>query len=370
MRRRSHGQLFFRIYKQIIIIFVMILCLVTNKSYALIDKENTQKIFSLGRGVGASYYHLTDLCDKARFKPYSALKNEYNQTFQSLNVMDVILDDLETNSVSHKQLNRLRINFYNSLKAQDLNEISLLNIRDSYILYYENLVKDIRCKFSSEGSWLFTLGFYSSFQMESLNSPSKSKLLLSGFSKIIASNPFPALPESVVAQLKAINKLDKTYMNVKEIEDLKQNIIKVTEYFGSYPENKPLSNEIKELIGTWQGILIDSDNQRHKIKLVVCDAMNIRMDIDGIAQNIVISDAKLINNYFTFMFKPFGNEKLYIKFNAKISNNMFSGEVVDVLGQKGNWLLSKTEKNGTLSEQTVNEMNCYYKKVQENNPNS
>lgn len=370
MRIKSHRQPFFRMYKQIIIIFIMILCFVSNKSFALTDKENTQKLFSLGRSVGASYYHLTDLCDQARVKPYSVLKKQYDDTFQSLNLMDIILDDIETNSNSHNMLTKLRLNFYNSLKDQDLNEISLLNIRDAYVLYYENLSQDIRSKFSSEGKWLFTLGFYSSFQMESLNSPSNSKLLLSGFSKITKSNPFSTLPTAVLAQLKEINNLDKTYITDQEIKCLKQNIIKITEFFGSYPDNKPLSDEIRELVGNWQGILIDSENQRHKIKLVVCDEKNIRMDIDGIAQNIVISDAKLINNYFTFMFKPFGNEKLYIKFNAKIANNMFAGEVVDVLGQKGNWLLSKTEKDGTLSEQTINEMNCYYQKSHENNSNS
>jgi hypothetical protein len=338
MRRISHKFWVFLFFTAIILFFI------PNKAFAFIDKENTQKIFSLGRGAGASYYHLTDLCDKARFKPYSALKKDYNDTFQSLNIMDVILNDLETNTNSHILLNKLRINFYNSLKDQDLNEISLLCIREAYISYYENLAKDIQSKFSSGGSWLFALGFYSSFQMESLNSSSESKLLISGFSKILNSNPFSNLPETVLTNLKTINNLDKTYISDTEIACLKQNIIKITEYFDSYPQNYPFA-EIKKLTGNWQGILIDPENQRHKIKLIVNDNTNIKMDIDGIAQNILISDVKLIDNYFTFMFKPFGNEKLYIKFNAKISNNTFAGEVVDVLGQKGNWLLSKAVSN-------------------------
>jgi hypothetical protein len=335
MRRISHNFLVFLFFTAIILLFT------PNKAFAFIDKENTQKIFSLGRGVGASYYHLTDLSDKARFKPYSALKNEYDDTFQNINIMDIIIDDLEVSNNSHILLNKLKFNFYNSLKDQDLNEICLLHIRDDYVLYYENLAKDIQSRFSFEGSWLLALGFYSSFQMESLNSSSESKLLLSGFNKILDSNPLN-LSETVLTSLQTINNLDKTYINDKEIECLKQNIIKITEYFGSYPENQPLSGKIKEFIGTWQGVLINPENQRHKIKLVVNDDMNINMNIDGIAQNILISDVKLINNYFTFMFKPFGDEKLYIKFNAKISDNTFSGEVTDVLGQKGNWILSKT----------------------------
>jgi len=339
MRSISHKFLVFLFLTTIIFIFT------PNKVFAFTNEENTQKIFSLGRSVGASYYHLTDLCDKARFKSYSSLKKEYGDTFQSLNIMDIILDDLETNTNSHILLNKLRFDLYNSLKDQDLNEISLLNTRDYYLLYYENLAKDIQDKFSSEGSWLFTLGFYSSFQMESLNSPSCSKLLLSGFGKIFNSNPLPNLPEPVLVSLKAINSLDKTYINDKELECLKQNIIKITEFFGSSEKTPEFSSGIKELAGIWQGSLIDPENQRHKMKLTVNKDMNIKMDIDGIAQSIPISDVKLIDNYFTFMFKPFGSEKLYIKFNAKISDNTFAGEIVDVLGQKGNWLLSKIATN-------------------------
>ena len=335
MRHSSHKFLVF------LFITLIMLFSLPDKACAFINKESTQKIFSLGRSVGSSYYHLTALCDKARFKPYSALKNEYSDTFQSLNLMDIILDDLETNANSHLQLNKLRMNFYNSLNDQDLNEISILCIRDAYILYYETLIKDIQSRFSSEGSWLFSLGFYSSFQMESLNSSSESKLLLSGFAKIINSNPFINLPEPVLTNLKSINNLDKTYISEKELDCLKQNIISVAEYFGSYPDNQSLSIRNKEFTGLWQGVMVDPENQRHKIKLIVNKDMNIKMDIDGIAQNILVSDVKIIDNYFTFMFKPFGTEKLYMRFNAKISNNTFTGEVVDVLGEKGNWLLSR-----------------------------
>jgi len=335
MRHFSHKFAVFLFLTTIILLFTPTKVF----SFTDIDKENTKKIFSLGRGVGSSYYHLTDLCDKARFKPYSALKKEYGDTFQNLNIMDIILDDLETNENSHILLNKLKFNFYNALNNQDLNEIFLLKTRDSYLLYYENLAKEIQSKFSSKGSWIFTLGFYSSFQMESLNSPSRSKLLLSGFGKIFDSNPLSNLPQAVLISLKTINNLDKTYINDKEIYCLKQNIIKITEYFSNSQETSELFAELET--GIWQGILIDPENQRHKMKLIVNKDMNIKMDIDGIAQSIIISDVKIIDNYFTFMFKPFGGEKLYIKFNAKIFNNTFAGEVVDALGQKGNWLLSK-----------------------------
>lgn len=335
MRRIAHR------FLAVLFFATIILFVFSNKAYCQINQIPVQKIFSLGRGVGASYYYLTDLCDKARSKPYSALKKEYNNTFQSLNIMEIILNDLDTDTNSHASLNKLKNNFYNSLKDQDLNELQLLQIRKSYIYYYETLAKTIQRKYSSEGSWLLALGFYSSFQMESLNSSSKLKLLLSGFDKILNSNPL-TLPEEFLTNLKTINSLDKTIINDNELECLKKNIINITEYFSNYPENKALSDELKEFTGVWQGILINSENKNYNLKLIVNDDMTIKMDINGIAQNILISDIKIINNYLTFMFKPLGDEKLYIKFNAKKYNNILTCEVVDVLGQKGNSLLSKT----------------------------
>lgn len=340
MRIKSHKGLYFKICKFIFIIITTV-CIVPKGAFANTNDENIQKIFSLARGVGTSYYHLTDLCDKAKFKPYSVLKDEYSDAFQNLNLLDIISDDMNMNTNSRLLLKKIRFDLYNALRDQDLNEIALLRIRNSYVLYYETLANEIQKKYSAEGSWLFVLGFYSSFQSESLNSRSGSKVLLSGFNKILCFNPFSNLPDTVINNLKTINELDKNRISNEELVRLKQNITCVIEYFSSYPDNKKLSCEIKELSGSWQGILIDPDNQRHKICLIVKDDKNIKMNIDGIAQNITVSDAKIINNYFTFMFKPFGNEKLFIKFNARISDNTFTGEVVDTLGQKGNWLLSR-----------------------------
>jgi len=323
-----------------LIIFTIIFLAIPNKAYSQINHEQIQKIFTLGRSLGISYYYFSDLSDKSQSKPYSDIKKEYNDTFQSLNIMDIILADLDVNPDSHRLLQKLSTDFYNSLQKQDLMENQLPHIKDGFITYYENLAADIHNKFSYEGSWIMALGFYSSFQMQSISSPSSSKLLLSGFSKIINSNPL-ILPYTVLGDLKIIADFDKTTLNDNEIKCLKESIVKITEYFGSYPENKPLFTDVNKLTGKWKGILVDPENQMHKIRLNFNNNMSGKMDIDGIAQNIMISNVKILNNYSTFMFKPFGSEKLYVKFNAKLSDNMLAGEAVDVLGQKGSWVLSK-----------------------------
>lgn len=326
------------------LVFAALFFIIANKSFALTkdSREDIQKIFSLGRGLGSSYYHLTNLYDQTQFKSYSALKNEYGNTFQGLNLIEIILDDMEINKDSYTVLNNLRTGFYNSLKDQDLNEINLFCLREAYVDFYKILIMEVNNKYGSEGSWLLTLGFYTSFQAESLNSPTEQKLLLSGFYKILSTNPLN-LPKSVLKNLQTIESLDKIVLSDKEINFLNKEIAGIISFFDNYPNCNSSPYGTKELVGKWQGSLIDPENQKHKIKLTVAENMKITMNIDDIAQNIDISDVKLINKYLTFMFKPFGGEKLYIKFNAKVSNNTFTGEAADVLGQKGNCLLSKIE---------------------------
>lgn len=326
----------------VVLVFTIFISIFSYKSLALTE-ENTQKIFSLGRGLGSSYYYLTELYDSGKVEPYSNLEYEYGNAFQSLNIIDIILDDIETSTNSRYFLHNLRMNFYNSLQDRDLNEISIFYLREAFVDFYKGVSGEINEKFSSEGNWLLALGFYSSFQAESLGSPRKQKLLLSGFHKILNTNPLN-LPESVSANLRIIEALDKNILTVDEIKCLNNKIIEIIAFFDNYPYGQVLPTGIKDIVGVWYGVLTDPDNKSHKIKLTVGEDMKIKMNIEGIADSIIVSDFKSINKYLTFMFKPFGSQKLYMKFNAKISNNMFIGEVDDVLGQRGNWLLSKTEK--------------------------
>ena len=342
-------------FKRFVAIFIIIFALVINfipvKSFAVPEEanktkisseENIQKIFSLGRGLGSSYYYMTSLYDQGLYKPYSSIRDEYAKAFQCLNIVDIILSDINTSIDSRMAMENITANFYNSLNDEDLNEVCLFYLRQSFVDFYKNLALEINRDFSPKESWFLALGFYLSFQEESLNSAASSKLLLSGFHKLLNQNILK-LPQDVSQNLKMIDSLDKPVLSEQEISDLKLKISDIIEYFDNYRVCKASSIGNKELRGEWSGILIDPGKQKHEIKLVFPDNNKITMDIDGIARNLNISDLKIINKYITFMFKPFGNQKLFIKFNAKIDNNTFTGEAVDALGQKGNWLLSRTE---------------------------
>ena len=325
--------------------------------------DTTRKIFSLGRGLGASYYHLIDLCDKSRDMPFETIQQEYNTTFQNLNIIDIVLDDLNINGNPRHTLNKVRMNFYDTLRKKDLSETKLSFVRDMFVVFYENLSRYISRNYSCRESWVMGLGFYASFQLESLNSYRDEKILLSGFEKIMSRRTV-VVPKSVYEDLVAIYRLDKPYVTTAELISLKKNLISVIEFFTNYSHPEPLFNEIKDLVGVWQGILFNPDNEKYDIRLNVREDLTASMDINGIASDVAVSNIRVVNNYFTFMFKPFGTEKLYLRFDAKLSENMFTGEITDVIGEKGYWVLAKTDKDCGLSDAKLDQMVSYINKIE------
>ncbi len=325
--------------------------------------ELAKKIFSLGRSIGASYYHLIDLSDKSINNAFTEIRQEYSDTFQTLNIIDIILDDINIQGKSSQDLNKIRMNFYDALQNQDLSETKLAFVRDMFIVFYENLSRDIDRVYSCKESWLLSLGFYTSFQLESMKSEREDKILLSGFEKIMSKRSV-VVPGEVYDDLAGIYRLDKPYITDSDLVYLEKNLVSVIEYFTNYPAAEPLFNEIKDLEGVWQGILFNPDKEKYNIRLTVQQDLTASMDIDGVAYDVMISDIKVLNNYFTFMFKPFGTEKLYLKFNAKLCRDVFSGEITDVLGEKGYWVLAMTDKNHKLSEQKLDKMVSYINRIE------
>lgn len=322
------------------------------------DSELARKIFSLGRSIGAAYYYLIDLCDKSRNNAFKTLQNEYNDALQAINIIDIILDDLKIKGKSFQDLNKIRKNFYDALQDQDLSETKLDFVRDNYVIFYENLSEYINKKYSCKESWLLSLGLYASFQLESLKSDREDKILLSGFEKIMSRRTV-VVPQQIYDQLAGIYRLDKTHITDKELIALKQNLINVIKYFTNYSENTAGLTEIKDLTGIWQGILYNPDKEKYDMRLVIKDDLTASMDINGLVYDVQISKIKVINKYITFMFKPFGTEKLYLRFNAKLSQDIFSGEITDVLGQKGYCVLARTDEFNKLPPEKLDKMVSY-----------
>jgi hypothetical protein len=164
---------------------------------------NVRRVFALGRSAGAAYYYLIDLCDRAVNSPFKDIQKQYGESFQNLNIIDIVLEDMGLQGKAAQDLNKVRINFYNALNGQDLNETKLSFARDMFVVFYENLIQDVSNSYSPYGNWILTLGFYTSFQNESLKSDREDKILLSGFGKIFNSRPI-AVPAEVYDNLSTI----------------------------------------------------------------------------------------------------------------------------------------------------------------------
>jgi len=321
---------------------IFVACFVSLYGNRCFAQENIdaslQKVFSLGRSAGSSYFYLINLSDKTTKSPYAAIKKDYSSAFMSLSLMEGILKDISIDKTSQKNLAALEMKLDKSLNSGDLNQISVQDIKDEFISDYDIIAQNISSKYSSKGAWLLVLGFYTSFQQRSLEFYSPEKILLSGFNQVLDANPYNSLPVSVNTSLKSIANFDKVNISTQDLAFLAKNIGVINDYFsGKSPESQV------KILGGWSGVMVDPDNVSRKTVLSSADGHNFTLDVEGVAKNIVISDVQNINNYYTFMFKPFGTQKMYVKFDAVLSDNTLTGQAIDCIGQKGNLLLSKKQ---------------------------
>ncbi|EKE03116.1 MAG: hypothetical protein ACD_20C00259G0016 [uncultured bacterium] len=348
------------------ILFLGVFIIISSPVMSQITNDKIQKIFLLGRSLGVSYYHLIDLSDKSKEFAFTDIKKEYQDAFQNLNITDLIIEDLNLDTGLSDLLKNVRLSLYNALNKQDLSETKLAVSLDKFTSYYEELRQKIKTQYTEVGSWLLDLGFYTSFQLESIYSKNKEKLFLSGFNQVIENIPL-MIPENIAMAFLNIRILEKPELTTAELTVFQDSLIDVTQFFSTYPEGKREFNKAQELVGNWSGILLTPECERRVIKLKVNNANNkltALMDIEKIAANIHISNIDMIDGYFTFMFKPFGTEKLYIKFDAKLSDKVFSGEIVDVLGEKGYWVLAKGDQDNAIEDKSLDIMSLYIKDME------
>lgn len=311
---------------------------------AKVTEQDIQNIFSSGRSLGAAYYNLLYLTDRSIKLPYSSLKKQYEDAFQYLSISDVINNDILCDTELSKQLFIVRQDLYYALKNQELNSDTVRKATIDFNNYYSNLSNEITKKYNLEGQWLLNLGFYSSFQQKSLSSKDRSKLLLTNADILTTNIPVNLNSET----LTAVKKLDyngRRNLTAYEAASLKQNINDVIVLMTNYPNPRPIFREKTDLIGSWQGIMLNSNRDRINIKLSINKDLTGNLSIGSIAKNIKVYDIELVNNYFTFTYNPLGTEKLFIRFNARLTDSVFSGEIIDAIGEKSYWVLAKEDEN-------------------------
>lgn len=344
---------------------LIIICIFLNLSFGVaqaeqcnLSNQDTQNIFSMGRSLGVSYYYLAELIDKSEEKSYMELRRQYQKAFEYLNIADIIIDELALDESLKQDLDKLRASLYCTFNKQNISAAKLEQTVNLYRAFYENFLQAVSSKYCKEGNWLLDLGFYTSFQRESVTEGAQEKLLLSGFSKISENMPF-IVPADVLLALKNIKELDKPELTTEEIKILSSSATRVIEYFTGYPDPKALVFDEMKLHGVWKGVMLNPNCEKFNITFKVNKDMSAVVDIDKIAKNVPITSVELVDGYFTFTFKPFGTEKFYIKFNAKVSDSMFTGEITNSIGEKGYWVVAKSSDSDSTNENLSNVISDY-----------
>ncbi|MEI7473558.1 MAG: hypothetical protein WCK67_02165 [bacterium] len=346
---------------RLLIIFILLIFAFSKPAYSEISDKKIQNIFNTGSATGEAYYNLITIYQGSSVNEVKYNKLKFQHAFQSLSIIDLISEDLQLSNQSLCLLKNIRSNLYESLNEEKINYAMLEQTIKLLNQFYNSFNLDIANSYGTDSDWYSDLGFYSSFQLESINTNKSSALLLDGSQKLYEQVP-ASVPQTSSEMVKSLKSFDKPTLTVDEIQALKNELNYLISYFSNYPNKVADNANIKALKGFWQGIMINPYGQKYNISLNFNDVNNSSLTIEGIASNIPLENIDLLDSYFSFTFKPVGTEKFNVRFNAKINNDMFSGNITNSLNEQGYWVLTKTTDNKPLSSEKINQLSSYINK--------
>lgn len=346
---------------RLLIIFILLICAFSKPAYSEMSNLKVQNIFNTGRAIGDAYYNLVNIYQGYGVDDIKFNKTKYQHAFQTLSIIDLISEDLQLSNQSICLLKNVRFNLYQSLNDEKINYAMLDETMHNLNQFYSSLNLDLENTIGVDAKWYSDLGFYSAFQLDAINSNAANVLMLESSQNIYLQTP-TTLPSSALVMIDGLKTFDKPSLSSDETKAFKQKLASVISYFSQYPNEKQSISDLQQMKGYWQGIMINPYGQKYNIILDFDDIKNAKLSIIGIAENIPLSNIDVIDNYFSFTFKPIGTEKFNVRFNAKINNGMFSGNITNSLNEQGYWVLTKTPDKTPLVEEKINSLSTYLKK--------
>lgn len=344
--------------RKILIYLILAVFIFTKPAFSQLDNTKTHKIFNTGRAIGETYFSLIDIYQSHGVSEIKYSKSKYQHAFQNLSIVDLITEDLNLSTQSVSLIKDIRKNLYLSLTDEKINFAQLDETIQFLGQFYNSFEADLETNYGTEADWYADLGFYSAFQLEALNTAHKDTLMLQDNQNIYSQKPQNINP-TVSTMIDNLSRYNKPSLTTAETKAFQEDLKVLVNYFSVSPDCKTKIDDVALLKGYWQGVMINPYGQKYNIKMNFKDINDANLFIQGIAENIPLENVDIIDNYFSFTFKPVGTEKFNVRFNAKINEDIFSGNITNSLNEEGYWVLTKTAGQSPLSDEKLNSLKTY-----------
>jgi len=341
-----------------IILFVFILF--CKPVFSEENKDNLQRIFSAGNILGQTYNLLiqSDLQ-----KNPEKLNSVLDRSLDNLVIYSLLIKEPDVKNEYYPLIAQIESDLTLIQEGKKIQDFQKSDLTQDLNNYYSLTKNDFVQKIDASAGWALDLGFYTGFQSASLYITPEPTLLLTGFGKLNNNIPIN-LPSEMQTTFKNIAVLENGIAEHSKLNEFKENILKLENYLQNYPDNENFSSDLKDYYGNWKGTLLNQYNEKHDFELKL-DENNLTFRINKIDGSLPISQIKSSDNYFNFVVTPQNDNKYFIKFDKKLSENILSGDIVSIDGKKCSWAMVNTINN-IASEENKALINNYLTQIEKN----
>ena len=324
---------------------IIVLLLFTNNNliYANTSLTNEEKYaFQMGVHLGDTSFYIADILSNSKIMGSSVvnaktlhLQRQSEKQVTLANSLNLSKESLENISKYQKELNEFFME--KSYKPDKLEKAKKI-----FSIYSDDIQKNINNLYGRKTTWLFDAGFLAGFLNASMGSEYKEKLILLNFGYLAEYIPY-SIPTSVIASLSNIALIKNNQLTNNEIEAIKESTDNVINYFTN-PDTYTPPVTFKTIVGKWEGRLSDPSGKYSKASILINPDLSATLDVEGKFDGMPVNSIDLTQTLVTFNIKPYGEDRLTIKFSGRIVDDVMSGEAVDVSGRKGMWQFLKVAK--------------------------
>lgn len=327
-------------FRSLVVVFAFIL-FVSNISFAAVKLSNEEKeVFKLSYSLGEASYLMPDLISNEGIMGIAIAQSKLiylqRQALQQHSYIISLGLPKKTVDLSNKYQKEIQ----QALANSEYDRKKLLQAQKTYVNYSDRVRIETSERYGQKVTWLFDVGFLSGFTNVSMQSEYQNKLVLLQFKYLLDYIPYE-LPSSIMSAISNLADQKDVSLIASEIDLLKESAQSIAIFFNN-PETYSPPATMKTLVGVWEGRLAEPGGSYHKANLKVFPDLSAELFVDDLFESMPVNEISLTQSIVSFDIKPFGEERLKIKFSGRVVDDMMAGDAVDISGKKGKWQFLRT----------------------------
>lgn len=318
------------------IIVGILFCCACYQAFAMENITPEEKTaFKLGSSYGNTSYYMSDLLLNPSVMGAHNFDEKYKDLEKRLKEQTILEMRFDLSPQTEALSKKIAMLVDKAYEDNKFDQKTLKKANELFKEYSDLTRSDILKVYGPKHLWLLETGYVSAFMNASMNSPYKNKLIMMEHKYLLNHIPYD-LPTSILNSLKSLLDIKPNDMTNLKVQFLKEESGNILAYFEN-PSTYTPPTTLKNIVGIWEGRLSDPYGIYHKASFKINPDLSATITAEGLFEKMPVPSISLAGTTIGFDVNLYGEEKLAIKFSGKVTDEMMTGEAVDVTGKKGLW---------------------------------